>query len=70
VYNKAGDVGFTVPNTGGSATVTGSFAGTDHGKHSTATVFTNMTPIQFRDDCLSPTGLSRQAIVSGVATFS
>ena len=70
VYNKVGDEGFTVPNVGGTAKVTGSFAGTDHGKRSTATLYTNMTPAQFRSACLSSTGLSRQAIVSGVATFS
>jgi hypothetical protein len=70
VDNKAGDVGFTVPNPGGTAHVTGSFAGTDHGRRSTATVYTNMTPLQFRDACLSAAGLSKQFIVSGVATFS
>lgn len=70
VSSKTGDVGFRVPNAGGSAKVTGSFAGKDHGKHSTATVYTNLTPGQFRSACLSSNGLSAQAIVSGVVTFS
>lgn len=70
VYSKSGDVGFTVPNTGGTAKVTGSFPGKDHGKRSSATVYTNMTPTQFRDACLSSAGLSRQSITSGTATFS
>ncbi len=70
VYATSGDVGITVPNKGGSSTVTGSFAGRDRGRRSTATIYTNMTPDQFRNACLSPAGLSRQLIVSGVATFS
>lgn len=70
VYSKTGDVGFTVPNSGGTARVSGSFAGRDHGKRSTATVYTNMTPTQFRDACISSAGLARQSIVSGIAKFS
>ncbi len=70
VYSATGAVGIKVPNVGGTATVTGSFAGKDHGHRSTATMYTSMSPSQFRDACLSPAGLSRQAIVSGVATFS
>ena len=70
IYAKSGDVGFRVPNAGGSAKVTGSFMGKDRGKRSTASVYTNQTPGQFRSACLSPHGLSKQAIVSGSVTFS
>ena len=70
VHNKAGDAGFTVPNAGGTATVTGSFAGTDHGARSTATVYMNMTALQFRAACMAPAGVSRETIISGTAKFS
>jgi hypothetical protein len=50
--------------------VTGSFAGTDHGARSSATVYTNMTALQFHAACMSPAGVSRQTILSGTATFS
>jgi hypothetical protein len=70
VNNKAGKAGFTVPNVGGKAVVTGSFAGTDHGARSTATFYTNMSALQFHAACLKPGGLARQPIVSGTANFS
>jgi hypothetical protein len=70
VFSKAGDIGFTVPNVGGTARVTGSFAGQDHGATSTATAYTNMTLTQFRAACLSASGLTRQTIVGGSARFS
>lgn len=70
VTSATGDVGFTVPNTGGRASVSGSFAGKDHGARSTATVYTNMTTAQVETACISLQGLSRQTIISGTATFS
>ncbi|MFI5034990.1 MAG: hypothetical protein ACHQFZ_02155 [Acidimicrobiales bacterium] len=70
VYNAAGDVGFALPNPGGTATVRGSFAGRDHGARSTVTVYTNFTPAQFRDQCLAPAGVARESLVSGRAFFS
>lgn len=70
VYSAVGDVGFTAPNPGGTARVTGSFAGKDHGARSSVTAYTNMTPSHFEAGCLSPSGISRQTIVSGSARFS
>lgn len=70
VQNTAGLEGFTLPNTGGSASVTGSFAGKDHGKRSVITVFTNLTISKFRSACESKAGLATYKIVSGTATFS
>ena len=69
VHNAAGDIGFTVPNPGAVARVSGSFAGKDHGRSSTATTFVSMTAAQLASACLSPAGLSKQSIVSGYATF-
>jgi len=70
VNSKAGKAGFTVPNVGGKAVVTGSFAGTDHGARSTATVYTNLSALQFHAACMKPAGLAREPIVSGTAKFS
>jgi hypothetical protein len=70
MQNNAGDVGLTIPNTGGTASLKGSFAGKDHGAQSTITAFTNMTLGQFKAACDSTAGLSRYSIVSGTAKFS
>jgi hypothetical protein len=70
IHNNAGDVGFTIPNTGGTASLKGSFAGKNHGAQSTITAFTNMTLGRFIAACDSTAGLSRYSIVSGTATFS
>ena len=70
VHNNAGDVGFTIPNTGGTVSLKGSFAGKDHAAQSTITAFTNMTLGQFIAACDSTAGLSRYSIVSGTAKFS
>jgi len=69
VDNTTGDVGFTVPNTNGTARTTGSFTGGDHGARSTATIYINMTALQFRDACLSPAGVARQIVTGGTAHF-
>lgn len=63
-------VGFRVPPTGGTATVSGSFAGHDRGARSTATLYTNTTPLQFQAACVAPAGVARESIVSGTATLS
>jgi hypothetical protein len=70
VTNSHGDAGFTIPNTGGTARVKGSFAGANHGATSRATIYINMTTSQFVAACKSAAGLSRQSIISGVARFS
>lgn len=70
VVNAQGDAGFSIPNTGGTAKLSGSFAGKNHGATSRATVYTNMTAVQFIKACKSSAGLSTQKILGGTATFS
>ena len=70
LQNKAGEEGFTMPNSGGSASVTGSFAGKDHGKRSVVTLYTNLTIAKFRTACESKAGLPGYKIISGTASFS
>lgn len=65
----SGDAGFTLPNTGGTASVTGSYPGADHGKTSTATVYTNMTATQIGALCSSATGVASLKIDAGSATL-
>ena len=68
--NGADDEGFTLPNTGGTASVKGSFAGKDHGRRSVVTVYTNLTIAKFTAACESKAGLAGYEIVSGTATLS
>lgn len=70
LQNKAGEEGFTLPNTRGTASVTGSFAGKNHGSLSRVTVYTNLTIARFRAACESKTGLTDYKIISGTAKFS
>lgn len=70
VRNSAGYEGFAMPNVGGTARVTGSFAGTDHGRRSVVTLFTNLTIATFTSACESPAGLARYTVTGGTATFS
>jgi hypothetical protein len=65
--SASGDAGFTLPNTGGTSSVTGSYPGTDHGKSSTATVYTNMTAAQITTVCESTAGVASLTIASGSA---
>lgn len=69
VTNGAGDVGFTLPGTGGTASVKGSYAGTDKGASSTATVYTNQTEAQIGTRCGTRTGVSKLKITSGSGTI-
>ena len=68
--SASGDAGFSLPNSpGGTASVTGSYPGTDHGATSTAAVFTNMTATQIATLCSSATGVASLTISSGSATL-
>jgi hypothetical protein len=69
VFAADGDVGVQIPNIGGSARVTGSFAGAHHGARSTAVGYINLTAKEVRAACRSPQGLSSLKITSGRATF-
>ena len=70
LQNKAGEEGFTLPNTRGTASVTGSFAGKNHGSLSRVTVYTNLTIARFRTVCESKAGLTGYKFISGTAKFS
>jgi hypothetical protein len=63
VVNASGDLGFSVPNSGGTASVTGSYSRSDGGASSTAKAFTNETAGQIASQCT--TGLASLTIASG-----
>jgi hypothetical protein len=67
--SSAGDEGFTLPNSGGTASVTGSYPGADKGKTSTATVFSNMNATQLAAACSSTAGVASLTIASGTASL-
>ena len=70
VVTQGGDIGFGLPGTGGSATVAGSFAGTDHGAKSTAATYSNLTSTELLTACGTPAGVSSLTIASGTVAFS
>lgn len=51
VTNSAGDVGFVFPNSGGTASVMGSFAGNDNGASSSASSYTDMSAANVLSTC-------------------
>jgi len=63
--SSSGNEGFTLPNAGGTAKVTGSFAGSDHGAGSTAATFSNQTGMQLLTACGSSSGLTSLQVTSG-----
>jgi hypothetical protein len=63
--NGAGDAGFSLPNSGGSASGTGSYLDSDGGASSTAQAFTNKTAAQIAAQCT--TGISSLTIASGTS---
>lgn len=63
--NSSGDEGFTLPTKGGTAKVTGSFAGSDQGASSTAQTFSNQTGTQLLASCGSSAGLASLQVTSG-----
>jgi hypothetical protein len=69
VFAPSGDVGVDIPETGGTAHITGSFAGTNHGATSTVVSYINLTATEVRAECLSPKGLSSVTITSGRVSY-
>ena len=63
--NASKDEGFTLPNVGGHAEVTGSFTGADHGGASKASIFSNETVNAILAQCQSTVGLEILSITSG-----
>ena len=63
--DQAGDAGFALPGTGHRVTVKGSFAGTDKGASSMASVFSDESSIQAVTTCGQATGLASLTVASG-----
>ena len=64
----AGNGGFSFPNPGGSAAVTGSFAGSDRGTGSTAAIYFDPSVAQLLTVCRS-SGLSSIPVTAGTVTL-
>jgi hypothetical protein len=65
----SGGEGFKLPNPGGTAKVTGSFSGSDHGASSTAVTLSDQTTTQLLSACGSPTGLTSIQVTSGTVSL-
>jgi hypothetical protein len=65
----SGGEGFKLPNPGGTAKVTGSFSGSDHGAGSSALALSNETTTQLLSACGSPSGLTSVQVTSGTVTL-
>jgi hypothetical protein len=65
----SGGEGFKLPNPGGTAKVTGSFSGSDHGASSTAVALSNETTTQLLTACGSPAGLTSVQVTSGTVSL-
>ena len=61
--------GLDFPGSNGKATVTGSFAGSDHGATSKATAVISQGEVQLLAACQNPAGISALAITSGRFTL-
>jgi len=68
VSSPTGSGGFAFPNPGGSATVVGSFTGSDRGATSTASVFFSPSVAQILAVCRS-SGLASLQVVAGHVTL-
>lgn len=64
-----GGGGFTLPDTGGTAKVSGSFAGSDKGAGSTAATYSSMTTNQLLAACGSSAGLASIPVTSGMLSL-
>jgi hypothetical protein len=63
--DAAGREGFILPKAGGTTTVTGSFAGSDHGAAATAATYSNQTGTQLLTACSASTGLTSIDVTTG-----
>jgi hypothetical protein len=61
----SGGGGFTLPNKGGTSTVNGSFAGSDHGSSSTSAIYSDEGVGALVAACGSASGLASIAVTSG-----
>ncbi len=65
----SGGEGFILPAPGGTAKVTGSFSGSDHGASSTAATYSSQTGTQLLSACGAATGLTSIDVTSGILTL-
>ncbi len=56
---------FTFPGPQATAKVGGSFAGSDHGSHSTAKILSQQNPVELINDCRSSSGIPSLGVKSG-----
>ena len=70
VSDAAQHIGFGLPNAKGSASVTGSFAGSDSGAKSTASTYSDLTSTKLFVACGAAAGVATLAIATGTVTFS
>jgi hypothetical protein len=69
VSDAGGNIGFGLPNSGGTATIAGSFAGTDNGATSKATTYSALTQTTLLAACATAAGVPSLAITNGSVTF-
>jgi hypothetical protein len=69
VNDAANHIGFGLPASGGTATVAGSFAGSDNGAASKSTTYSGLTTTQLLAACASASGVPSLALVSGSVTL-
>jgi len=67
--SPSGGGGFTLPNSGGTAKVVGSFAGSDHGSGSTAALYSTESATELLTACGSDAGLASLPVTSGSVTL-
>jgi len=65
-----GDAGFQLPGSGGTAGVSGSFAGSDDGATSHGAIYTDLPAAQVLSSCAAPGGLASLTLASGSVTLS
>ena len=70
VADAAGHVGFELPATGGTASVAGSFAGSDNGAKSSAAAYSGFAQTQLLTACGAAGGVPAMPIASGTVTFA
>ena len=68
--DAAGHVGFALPDKGGSASVAGSFGGTNGGASSSGSTFSSLTVAQLHSTCDTTAGLTSLTFVNGTVTLS
>jgi hypothetical protein len=63
--SPSGGGGFKLPEAGGTVHVSGSFAGSDNGASSTASIYSAQSAMQLIGECESPSGLASIPVASG-----